>query len=80
MTPAQQEEHAKFAMMGLALMRRDDKTREEKLDFFRTMEGRYPGVGWGREGASLKRFWEREGKSHHCQFPPETVDCVGLPE
>lgn len=58
---AARDEHAKFALQGIALMRRTDKTREEKLDFFRMMDDRYPGVGWGIEGARLKGFWE-EGK------------------
>jgi hypothetical protein len=49
-------------------MRRSDKTHDEKLDFFKVMESRYPGRGWGKEGASLQRYWEkRAAQEEACQ-------------
>lgn len=71
MIPAQKEEHAKYAMMGMELMRRDDKTQEEKLDFFRVMESRYPGIGWGKAGASLQKAWAGEKEEPE----PVELDC-----
>lgn len=55
---AARDEHAHFACEGIALMRRPDKTREQKLEFFKLMDDQYPGIGWGIEGMRLKGFWE----------------------
>jgi len=59
MTPAQKDQHAKYAAMGMQLMKRDDKTQEEKLEFFKTMDDKYPGIGWGIEGMKLKKMWDK---------------------
>ena len=56
---AARDEHAKYALQGINMMRRTDKTRDEKLDFFRVMEERYPGRGWGKAGAELQRYWAK---------------------
>lgn len=61
MNLAMREEHAKMAGQVMQQMRRDDKTPEEKLEMFRTMEERYPSAGWGIEGAKLKKWYEKRG-------------------
>ena len=55
------DEHARCALQGFAMMQRSDKTHKEKLEFFKLMESRYPGIGWGKEGASWQKGLERKG-------------------
>jgi hypothetical protein len=61
MNPAMRDEHAKMAGQVMNQMWRGDKTPEEKLELFRVMEERYPGVGWGMEGVSLQKWYKRRG-------------------
>lgn len=69
---AARDEHAKFALQGINLQRRSDKTDAEKLEFFRIMEDRYPGRGWGMAGVGRQKEMEREGKRSHWRDISET--------
>jgi len=55
------DEHAKFAIQGFAMMSRRDKTPAEKLEFFKAMELRYPGFGWGTEGIAQQKWYQMKG-------------------
>ena len=62
---AARDEHAMFAIQGIHLMRRNDKTLEEKLEFFRVMEERYPGRGWGKAGVGRQKDQLKDDKRPH---------------
>ena len=62
---AARDEHAKFAIQGIAMMRRTDKTDTEKLEFFRIMDERYPRFGWAKYGMLFQKDREFQKTRPH---------------
>lgn len=62
---AARDEHAKLALQGLTLIRRNDKTWDEKLEFFKLMDTRYPNFGWALAGMELKKHLDKDAKREH---------------
>ncbi|CAK0754994.1 hypothetical protein CCP3SC15_2010002 [Gammaproteobacteria bacterium] len=61
---AARDEHAKAALMCLTAMQ-SNKSPEEKLKFFRMMEDRYPGRGWGLAGISQQKWYGHQATREH---------------
>lgn len=70
-TAEQRDEHGKAASMCLVAMG-SDRSRKAKLEFFRMMEDRYPGIGWGMEGVRLQKHWDRQDTRPHWRDVSET--------
>lgn len=63
-TQEKADEHAMAGMMCLKAQM-TDKSHTDKLEFFKLMENRYPGIGWGLAGIDQQKWYEKQKARPH---------------
>ena len=60
-TREQQDELGRESVKAILQMLKSTVPRQDKLDLFKDLDTKFPGIGWAKEGMLLRQFWLKKG-------------------